>query len=949
MRRIKFGAAFLLCLQMSAAPATAAVSNGTQNMQQQAAFESRSLLRQGKALLQRGSADQALVVLENALRLFKLSGDEKGVAAAQDALGDLYQRQGRYKTALDYYQKAYSTFRSDSDSYNSDLMLAKVGDMNFHQNKFSEALAAYGQMNAPQPKMGAENVYNAAKSKVTKARGFFDRMRNVATTTPTTSTATATTAIATDAASEIKNGLNLYRQFVIYSIHELGLGRVAYANNQLDEAKTRFKNALDAAAGGNLPIISGLGQTLRFRVAARTSLGDVAYGQSRYADAVKLYAEAASGAQTDKRLDLMWPAQRGLGRGRWAMAQLERDANKSAKLKEEAIAAYRDALHTIETIRAGSLRADDTRATFLATTKDVFDEASSLLAEMALSGGAGAATTLSGKALEYAAESFRVLEQGRARSLLDMLAESGATLSEGVPADLLKKKRENSDRQQEIAQILTGVSLGAEAPEKPIAELDAELDRLSDEEDQIENQIRLANPRYGALTAPQPLSIADVQRQVLDEQTVLLEYGLGQKSSYLWAVTAQSVTLSKLAPRAQIDKMAIDLRAQMIPAQLRRQIVGINVAEGDQQQRGLGLGAAENNPAVGAYAAASHALYKAILEPIAPLVGKERRLLVVADGALNYVPFEALVTEPSGASYDALPYLVKTNEITYAPSASVVAAVRQSAAASPRQAGGSLLLVADPIFDAGDSRARAKTPAPGGAAAGTGATEPARGLSLGSAVTDVTEATSADAGTTDGGAGPKLARLEGTRVEAQQIAQLARASGRTPSLWLDHEASESSVKSRDIKGYRVIHIATHGLLNAERPQFSGLVLSQVGNGGAAGDGFLRTDEIFDLRLGSPLVMLSACETGLGKETRGEGVIGLTRAFMYAGAPTVGVSLWSVADRSTAELMSDFYRRLLTNNHAPSAAMRAAQQNMIAGKKYSAPFYWAPFVLIGDWR
>ncbi len=150
-----------------------------------------------------------------------------------------------------------------------------------------------------------------------------------------------------------------------------------------------------------------------------------------------------------------------------------------------------------------------------------------------------------------------------------------------------------------------------------------------------------------------------------------------------------------------------------------------------------------------------------------------------------------------------------------------------------------------------------------------------------------------------------------------------------------------------MKQYRVVHIATHGLLDAERPQFSGLVLSLVGNANGD-DGFLRTDEIFNLRLGSPLVMLSACETGLGKQVKGEGVIGLTRAFMYAGAPTVGVSLWSVADRSTATLMTDFYKRLLAGV-PPSTAMRAAQQQMIAGKRYSAPFYWAPFVLNGDWR
>jgi CHAT domain-containing protein len=194
-----------------------------------------------------------------------------------------------------------------------------------------------------------------------------------------------------------------------------------------------------------------------------------------------------------------------------------------------------------------------------------------------------------------------------------------------------------------------------------------------------------------------------------------------------------------------------------------------------------------------------------------------------------------------------------------------------------------------------------------------------------------------------------LVRLAGTRAEAQQIARLASGAGRKADVWLDLQANEADLEARDLRQYRVLHFATHGLLNAERPQFTGIVLSLVGNREGA-DGFLRTDEVFNLRLGSPLVMLSACETGLGREKRGEGVMGLTRAFMYAGAPAVGVSLWSVADKSTADLMTDFYRNLLgASALTPSAALSAARLDMIAGKRFSAPFYWAPFVLVGDWK
>jgi CHAT domain-containing protein len=250
-----------------------------------------------------------------------------------------------------------------------------------------------------------------------------------------------------------------------------------------------------------------------------------------------------------------------------------------------------------------------------------------------------------------------------------------------------------------------------------------------------------------------------------------------------------------------------------------------------------------------------------------------------------------------------------------------------------------VLVIADPVFNSNDARAKK------GAAATTDAE--VRGLGIQSALADVDGNTPpASNGAMEG---LPLARLNGTRVEAEQISKLAKTSGGQADVWLDLDASEENLGTRDLSKYRIIHVATHGLLNAERPQFTGVVLSLVGN--KTRDGFVRTDEVFNLHLGSPLVMLSACETGLGKEKRGEGVMGLTRAFMYAGAPTVGVSLWSVADKSTADLMTDFYQRLLSASAGTtsSGALRGAQLAMISGKKYSAPFYWAPFVLVGDWN
>ena len=918
-------------------------------------------LQEGRRLLKRGQSDQALSQLQNALRLYTSAQNQRGIAAAHNELGDLYLRQGQNKIALEHYQQAYNALTgvlgeeqrtaaaagsaarmvpsskagtavdaaaSASDTgFNSQLLLAKIGDTNYRLGQLSDAAAAFGRMTPKKPESAAK-----------KAGGLFSKMApSVILGNATDSAAIGSAAGAVGGALVAKNELDQYRTSIVYMTYELGMGRIAFAGNDLETARTHFQNAADAGKGA-LPMIANLGQTRRFRTAARTNLADVALRQLDFKNAVKLYEQAAKGARDDKRLDLMWPAQRGMGRSQWALAAQEKDSKKALKLRETALASFREALATIETLRAGSLRADESRTIFLGTTKDVFDDAANAFAEMALlSVPAGGSTQpLSGASLAYAAEAFKVTEQSRARSLLDMLSETNGTITEGIPADLLKRKQENLDRQQEIAEMLMGISLTADADKKKPSDLENDLEKLQTEFDVIENQIRTASPRYANLTAANPLSIADVQAKVLDDQTALFEYSLGNEASFLWVVTKAGVSLYKLPSRSALDKLAMDLRAQLIPSKLQRRIVGIDVM-GDSQ-RGLAVSATPFAEDAAAFTAASHALYKAIIEPAAATLG-EKRLLVVGDGALNYVPFESLVKTAESVDYSSLPYLIKSNEIIYAPSASVVGAIRQQ---QSNRTGQGILVLADPVFNSNDTRAR-------GAATATAGSE-TRGLGIQSALSDVAGQDASSLAAPTKMQGLPLARLAGTRAEAEQIVKLAKASGSQADMWVDLDANEENIESRDVSKYRILHIATHGLLNAERPQFTGVVLSLVGN--KSEDGFLRTDEVFNLRLGSPLVILSACETGLGKEKRGEGVMGLTRAFMYAGAPTVGVSLWSVADKSTADLMTDFYKRLLTNSAtpvAPSAAMREAQLAMIAGKKYSAPFYWAPFVLVGDWR
>lgn len=923
---------FLLAAALLVVPVTLPAQANTSAPQQ--TDQAGAALREGRRLLKRGQADQALIKLRAALNLYTTAKNNSGIAAAHNEIGDLYLRQGQYQVALDNYQKALDGFLAfdakkeavnaavglGDDKYNANLMLAKIGEVNFRLGRTADSRAAYGRMVVKKPE--------GAASKVGRRFGGLSAITG-GISTGRVSVAAPTSALTV--ALEAKKELDEYRVSIVYSSYELGMGRLAYADNDLETARTHFDNAWQAA-GSSIAGIAKLGQVRRFRAASRTSLGDVTLRQGKFKDATKFYNEAKKGAQDDKRLDLMWPAQRGLGRSLWLQAAQEKDAKKALSLRESALVNYRESLATIETLRQGSLRADESRTTFLASIKDVFDEAAGAYASMALTANPAAGTPLSGKALEYASEAFRINEQSRARSLLDLLNETDAAITEGVPAELLKRKQENLDRQQDIADILTGVNISTEDLKKKPAELDAELEKLQTEYEEIENQIRTASPRYATLTANKPLTLADVQQSVLDDQTVLVEYALQVDESYLFAVSKSSVNLFKLPGRTSIEKLAMDLRAQLIPSKLQRRIVGIDVAEAN---RGLGIASAAPEE-VAPFVAASNALYKVVLEPAAGMIG-EKRLMVVADGALNYIPFEVLLKSADSGDFSTLGYLIKTNEVVYAPSASVVGAIKQQRTKSDSRA---MLIIADPVFNSNDARARKTTGAPA-------ADADVRGLGIQGALADV--AGSNAPAPNQQMEGLPLARLNGTRTEADQISKLAKASGGQADVWLDLDANEDSLVARDVSKYRIIHVATHGLLNAERPQFTGVVLSLVGN--KTHDGFVRTDEVFNLRLGSPLVMLSACETGLGKEKRGEGVMGLTRAFMYAGAPTVGVSLWSVADKSTADLMTDFYKRLLSTGQSTtsSGALREAQLAMISGKKYSAPFFWAPFVLVGDWN
>jgi CHAT domain-containing protein/tetratricopeptide (TPR) repeat protein len=303
------------------------------------------------------------------------------------------------------------------------------------------------------------------------------------------------------------------------------------------------------------------------------------------------------------------------------------------------------------------------------------------------------------------------------------------------------------------------------------------------------------------------------------------------------------------------------------------------------------------------------ALGKTLLGPVADrLAGK--RLLIVPDGPLHNVPFAALPARPEG------PPLLVEHEIVLAPSVSALALLRRERTRRA-PAAGTLALLADPVFGADDPRLH------GGKAA---APVVLRGA----------------------GRERRLPRLLHTRREAETILRLLPPKAKQVAA-LDFAADRRAVLEGLLAGYRIIHFATHALLDPEQPELSSLILSLVDASGRPQDGFLRAYEIRDLDLSADLVVLSACSTGVGRELRGEGPLGLSRAFLDAGASRVVVSLWDVEDKSTAELMSRFYQGHLTAGLPPAQALRQAQLSLWRDQRWSAPYYWSGFVLEGDWR
>ncbi len=455
----------------------------------------------------------------------------------------------------------------------------------------------------------------------------------------------------------------------------------------------------------------------------------------------------------------------------------------------------------------------------------------------------------------YAAQALVAAERARARELQDQLAGRAINVDRDVDPALLGAEREASDRLHALAYQLSQLGEGDAAKRPALVE---RIDEASRALDAARGRIRAANPRYAELTHPAAPTIEEIRRELLDDRVVAVEYWLGDERSYLWVVSRDALHAFTLPPRSEIEASARALRERILaPANI--------AASTSIEQRAAAEGAG-----LDATRAAAASLAAAILPADARrLFGND--VALVADGELLTLPFAVFDDAASPRAYAYLPSLGTLRGLR---------ALTRSPAAEK-----AIAIIADPVFRADDERLKAHADA--------AKRETSDALVLRAA---------SEAGIAN------LPRLPHTRDEAEAIAKLADRGASWVAL--DFAANRAAAIGADWKRYGIAHFATHALVNDRHPELSGIVLSLYDRNGNAEDGFLRVDDLYNLHLPADLVVLSVCESAVGKSVGGEGPANLARAFFYAGSPRVVASLWPVDDRASVAFMSAFYASLL---------------------------------------
>lgn len=820
--------------------------------------------------------ESAVPLLESAWKLWHLAGEPSREALTLDILGQSYYQLSNARLARERLEQALSLVRDVKQERERARLLNMLGGVEEFAGDAQKALSLYGQALAINNHLrvlsGVIAVLNnlgglyRSIGEIERAADYYSRSAHTAHSAHGYEEMEATALSNLGAtygqlgqlgaavrAEQASLAIRVRKQFTAEeAISRNLLGEIyvlrakfSQANHEFTKAREIFRDRRD----------------VRRQASVLANLGFLEVRRKDPGAAIKRYKQALTLAASvhDVREQAL------------ILSRLAAAENLCDDL-DAALVHSRQAIELAESARE-RMQSLDWRASLLASRRDVYEEHADIL--MRLYSERGSPDDLAG--------AFETSELARARSLLDNIPAVSRALLKDVPAELRTRRAEAQSKLQRKAVALTQTT---SAPR--IQQVEREIDELVSEIRAIDGEIRYSNPRYASVASYRPIGVTALRKEVLDNDTVLLEFLLGANRSYAWLASQSGFKGVPLPPRDQLATLA------------RRFIKLISTPPA-------------NASAVEAIELEKLArlLRATLLAPFADSL-RAKRLVIVADGPLQMLPFSAIINAGIRS-----PQAFAPMDIVVLPSASVLATARRENA-TRRRAARSIAVIADPVFDVEDPR--------------------------------VHVASTAMAHQTNPGASGTRppARLPFAREESKGILRTFHPADAFEAF--DFDASRATVLSDKLEKYRILHFATHAVVDDARPELSGITLSLIDENGRPQDGMVRLADIYTMHINADLVVLSSCRTAVGKETRGEGAAGLARGFLNAGARGVVASLWRVDDQATAELMKLFYAGMLGPRHlSPPEALRRAQYAVANMPRWRAPYYWAAFILIGEWR
>ena len=813
--------------------------------------EARVLEDIADILNDQGKKQEAINTLNQSLEIRRQLNIRPDEADTLSTLGRIYLSLGAYDSSLDTYRKALSIFQVMGNRSGEISTLQDMATVYKKSKNYPEALKLYQQAFLIAETTG--NCTEAARSKFRISQVYLDTGNDQQAITRS------------NEALAIAEKIDWI---------EGRFATQAQINNVLAKAKMKQENYPEALEYAQKA--QSLAQQSQYRTleaAMFTTLAEVYIALKQPQKAIQTYRDQLALYQT-----LSWQPEK--SQTLYDLAKLER---KEGDLKA-ALSSISEAIDIIENIRQEIVN-PELKTSFFATKQDYYALKIDILMDL----------HQQDPTQGYNAQAFDTSERSRARTLLELLNESNADIRQGVDPKLLDQENALKDKTTALEKQWSEL-INKNPTDQQKAFFQQERKNLLAQYQTIQDTIRAKSPKYAALKYPQPLTLAQVQQQILDPDTALLQYSLGEEKSYLWIITKNGFTSHILPAQKEIEIAAREL------------LNAIQYSKDDTAN----------------ISQAANQLSQLILTPVAKL--KQKRLVIVPDGVLSYVPFSTLALNNQP--------LINQHELVNLPSSSSLALIRQETQ-NRKPAPKTLAILADPIFSADDQRIKVPQKRPI-----SPANPDLNQLALNRATKTLKKSRAV-------GNNNQFTQLPGTRQEAQAILALIPKTETTAAF--DDQANLNLAINPQLSQYRILHLATHGVFNGEDPADSGIILSLVDAKGTPINGFLRLNEIFNLNLPAELVVLSACETGLGQEIKGEGLVGLTRGFMYAGTPRVLVSLWQVDDQATAELMTRFYKLILEKKLPPAQALREAQLQMQTETEWKSPYYWSAFILQGEWR